>query len=485
MRALIAQSPECLAFDDVLIAPALSDIQPVHVDMSVRLTDTITLTIPFISAGMDTVTEAPMAIAMARSGGLGVIHRHMSIEAQAGEVDRVKRSEHGVISDPFHLSPNHYVYEASKLMDKYHISGVPITEHGKLVGIITNRDLRFETDYSKKIYEVMTSENLVTAPVGTTMDEAKEILMKNKFEKLPIVDDIGNLKGLITVKDINKSIKHPLSSKDAQGRLLVGAAVGIKDDYMDRVTALAKAKVDVITLEVLHGHAKAAIACIRAIKEAYPAIALIAGNVSTAEGAHALIKAGADMIKVGVGASSVSTKRVITGVGIPQISAIDDCAHAASAYNVPVIADGGIRFSGDITKALAAGAHACMMGNLLAGCEESPGTAELFQGRKYKVYRGMETIDEMDESTENIHLGPSNTTVSKGVEGRITYKGALEDVLQQLLGGLSLGMSYCGCRTINEMHENARFVRVTGAGLRESHPHDIQITHESLNYNML
>ena len=478
------QISEGLAFDDVLIVPGFSDVQPSHVDTSVYLTPEIKLNIPFLSAGMDTVTEAKMAIALARCGGLGIIHRHMSAQAQASEVDRVKRSEHGVISDPFSLSPNHYVYEADKLMEKYRISGVPITEHDKLVGIITNRDLRFETDYSKKIYEVMTKSPLVTAPVGTTLDQAKEILVLHRVEKLPIVDDKGNLKGLITVKDINKSIKYPFSAKDSQGRLLVGASVGIKDDFLDRVHALAKRKVDVIVLEVFHGHAKEVLSGIRAIKGDFPHIAIIAGNVATAGATRALIEAGADIIKVGIGPSSVSTKRVIAGIGVPQITAILDCAKAAKAGGIPIIADGGIRYSGDITKALAAGATACMMGNLFAGCEESPGSTELFQGRKYKVYRGME-VAAYDEQVETGYLSPSASIISKGVEGRITYKGELAEVLQQLLGGLAVGMSYAGCRTVADLHQNADFIKVTTAGLKEGHPHDVQIIRESANYNML
>jgi len=479
------QIPEGLAFDDVLLVPAFSDVQPANVDTSARLSPEIKLNIPFLSAGMDTVTEAKMAIALARCGGLGVIHRHMSVQAQAGEVDKVKRSEHGVISDPFSLSPNHYVYEANKLMEKYRISGVPITEHDKLVGIITNRDLRFETDYGKKIYEAMTKLPLVTAPVGTTLDEAKEILIRHRVEKLPIVDDKGNLKGLITVKDINKAIKYPMSAKDSQGRLLVGAAVGIKDDFLERVHALAKRKVDAIALEVFHGHAKQVLAAIRAIKGDFPHIAIIAGNVATGSATKALIEAGADIVKVGIGPSSVSTKRVVAGIGVPQVSAIMDCAQAARATGTPIIADGGIRYSGDITKALAAGATACMMGNLFAGCEESPGTTELFQGRKYKVYRGME-IAGYDDHLESGYPGASSSVkISKGVEGRITFKGELSDVLQQLMGGLGVGMSYAGCSTIAELHKRGEFVKVTTAGLREGHPHDVQVIRESPNYNIL
>ena len=482
--------PEGLAFDDVLIIPAFSDVQPAQVDTTLNLTEHIQLKIPFLSAGMDTVTESQMAIAIARCGGLGIIHRYLPIASQASEVDRVKRSEHGVISDPFSLSPNHYVYEADKLMGKYRISGVPIVEHDKLVGILTNRDLRFETDYGKKIYEVMTRENLITALVGTTLEEAKQILTKHKVEKLPLVDEEGNLKGLITIKDINKSIKYPLSSKDSQGRLLVGAALSIRDDYLERAHALAKRKVDVFALEVPHGHAKESLAVIRQLKGDFPDIALIAGNVATPDATLALIEAGADVIKVGIGASSVSTKRVISGIGVPQVGAIMSCAEVAKAKGIPVIADGGIRFSGDITKALVAGASACMMGNLFAGCEESPGTTELFQGRKYKVYRGMESAAYDEPELTAMENGadyptPAGAVISRGVEGRITYKGNLTDVLQQLLGGLAVGMSYAGCRTIDEMHQKAQFIRVTTAGLHESHPHDIQITRESPNYNIV
>jgi len=469
---------EGLAFDDVLIVPVFSDIQQSHVDMSVRLAENLLLKVPLLSAGMDTVTESKMAIAIARSGGLGVIHRNMPIEAQASEVDRVKRSEHGVISDPFSLSPNHSVYEADKLMGKYRISGVPIVEYDKLVGIITNRDLRFETDYGKKVYEVMTKDNLITAPEGTTLEEAKKILTDHKVEKLPIVDENGHLKGLITIKDINKSVKYPMSAKDSQGRLLVGAAVGIHDDYMDRVHELSKRKVDAIVLEVLHGHASDVISAIRAIKGDFPEITLIAGNVATPEATVMLAEAGADVVKIGLGPSSVSTKRVISGVGIPQMTAIETCADAARNKGVPIIADGGIRYSGDITKALAAGASACMMGNLFAGCEESPGTTELFQGRKYKVYRGAESVS---QDMPEIYA----TAIARGVEGRVTYKGNLSDVLHQIMGGLAVGMSHAGCKNIAEMHEKAAFVRVTAAGLREGHPHDIDITRESPNYNVM
>ena len=479
-------SSEGLAFDDVLIVPVFSDIEPSGVDTSIHLTDHIKLKIPFMSAGMDTVTESQMAIAMARCGGIGIIHRLMPIAAQATEVDRVKRSEHGVISDPFYLSPNHYVYEADKLMGKYRISGVPIVDHDKLVGIITNRDLRFEPDYSKKIYEVMTKDNLITAPVGTTINEAKEILTKHKIEKLPLVDEDMNLKGLITIKDINKTIKYPMSAKDDQSRLLVGAAVAIGDDLMERVSALAKVKVDVLSLEILQGRAGEVIDAIAAIKELYPHIALIVGNVATPEATESLIKAGADAIKIGLGPSSVSTKRIIAGIGVPQITAIETCYQVAKKHNIPIIADGGIRFSGDITKALAAGASICMMGNLFAGCEESPGTTELFQGRKYKVYRGVESLG-YEASEIHWHDMPPDQphalNIPRGVEGRITYKGKVSDVLSQLLGGLVLGMSYTGCANIHKLHKNAKLMKVTPAGLQESHPHGVQITRESPNYN--
>ena len=468
------QKIDGLAFDDVIIAPAFSDITPESVDTTIQLTKNIQLKIPLLSAAMDTVTESQMAIAIARSGGIGIIHRHMSVEAQASEVDRVKRSEHGVISDPFYLSPNHYVYEADKLMGKYRISGVPIVEHDRLVGIITNRDMRFETDHSKKVYEVMTKDNLITAPGGTTLEEAKAILTKHKVEKLPIVDENFHLLGLITIKDINKSVKYPMSAKDSQGRLVVGAAVGLTEDYQERVTALAKNKVDAIALEIPNGQATKTIEAIRWIKEAFPDIALIAGNVATADATEELIRAGIDIVKVGIGSSSVSTARVVSGVGVPQVSAIEACAEVAHKYGVPVISDGGIRYSGDITKALAAGATCCMMGNLFAGCDESPGTTELFQGRKYKVYRGLDAAFEPENS--------GFAHISRGVEGRVTYKGRLPDVMGQLLGGLRLGMSQAGCKTVVDLHANAQFVRVTSAALRESHPHDIHITRESPNY---
>ncbi|MCL2708738.1 MAG: IMP dehydrogenase [Defluviitaleaceae bacterium] len=465
---MILPFEEGLTFDDVLIIPELSDVSPGDADVSSVLVPSIKLNSPILSAGMDTVTEAPMAIAMARQGGMGVIHRNMPVLDQAGETDRVKRSEHSIINEPFTMSPNQYIHEAADLMERYHISGVPVTEHGNLLGIITKRDLRFESDYSKKVYEVMTSENLITAPVGTTLDEARSILISHKIEKLPIVDEMGKLKGLITVKDMNKNILYPNSSKDASGRLVVGASAGIADDLAERVDALSKIPADVIFLDVLEPNAKAALKHIRTIKDAHPNLPLVAGNVATAESARMLFDAGADAVKVGVGPSSVSTTRVVTGVGVPQLTAIINCAKAAREYGKTVIADGGIRYSGDIIKALAAGASACMLGNLLAGCEESPGAAQMYRGRKYKEYRGLKA---------------ANADVPEGVEGRISYKGSAAEVITKLLGGLRAGMAYCGCGSIEELHEKARFIKVTGQGLRESHPHDIQITRESTNYS--
>ena len=459
---------EGLTFDDVLLVPEYSEILPEDVQLNTYLTKDIKLNIPLMSSGMDTVTESKMAIAMARQGGIGIIHKNMPIEKQATEVDRVKRSEHGVITDPFSLSPNHYIHEAESLMARYQISGVPITEHGKLVGIITNRDLRFEIDHSKKIYEVMTRESLITAPEGTTVEQAKSILVQSKVEKLPIVDSKGHLKGLITVKDIQKTIKYPNSAKDSQGRLLVGASIGATSDYMDRVSAMVEAKADVIVIDSLHGHSFNVIDCLKDIKNAFPNLQVIVGNVATSNGAAALIEAGADAVKVGIGSGSVCTTRVVTGAGVPQITAIMDCADIAKSHGVPIIADGGMRYSGEITKALAAGANVCMMGNLFAGCDESPGATELFKGRKYKVYRGM---------------GSQNTT-PEGVEGRIAYKGSVADTVSQFMGGLRAGMVYCGCKTISELRENVQFMKITSAGLKENHPHDIQITKEAPNYSV-
>jgi IMP dehydrogenase len=476
---------EGLTFDDVLLVPAYSEIIPRDVDVSTFLTKAIPLNMPIMSACMDTVTESKMAIAIARQGGIGIIHKNMSVEDQAGEVDKVKRSEHGVITDPFSLSPNHYVYEADELMARYHISGVPITEHGKLVGIITNRDLRFETDFNKKIYEVMTRENLVTAPEGTTLDEAKRILTKNKVEKLPIVDAKGNLKGLITVKDITKTIKYPDSAKDALGRLLVGAAVGTNEHFMERVKALVGKSVDVVVLDSAHGHSQTVINCLVEIKKTFPDLQVIAGNVATGEATIALIEAGADAVKVGIGPGSICTTRVIAGIGVPQITAVLDCAEAAKPHGIPVLSDGGIRYSGELTKALAAGANVCMMGNVFAGCDESPGATELYQGRKYKVYRGMGSLAAMEAGSKDRYFQEhAQKAVPEGVEGRTAYKGSAADTIFQFLGGLKAGMGYCGCKNIEELQEKAQFMRITAAGLREGHPHDIQITKESPNYSI-
>lgn len=468
---------EGLTFDDVLLIPAKSDVMPNDINISTRLTKEITLNAPIMSACMDTVTESKMAIAVARQGGIGIIHKNMSIENQASEVDKVKRSEHGVITDPFYLSPNHYVFEANELMSKYHISGVPITENDKLVGIITNRDLRFESDHNKKIYEIMTRENLITAPEGTTLEKAKQILTLHKVEKLPIVDSEGNLTGLITTKDIEKAIKYPNSAKDIHGRLVVGASIDItQEDFMKRAEKLINAKADVLLLDCLHGHSNLVVEAIKQLKDRFENIQLIAGNVATAEGTVELIKAGADAIKVGIGSGSICTTSVITGVGVPQFSAICECAEAAKPFDVPIIADGGIKFSGDITKALVAGANVCIIGRIFAGCEESPAATELYQGRKYKVYRGMESLASMEQN--------ANLNIPQGVEGRISYKGIVADTIYQLMGGLRLGMGYCGCETISELQENVNFSRITYAGLKEIHPHNIQIIKESPNYSI-
>ena len=476
---------EGLTFDDVLLVPAYSDVLPNDVDITTRLTKDIELNAPIMSAGMDTVTEAQMAIALARQGGIGIIHKNMTVEEQASEVDKVKRSEHGVISDPFSLSPNHYVYEANDLMAHYHISGVPITENDKLVGIITNRDLRFETDHNKKIYEVMTRENLITAPEGTTLDQAKKILTKYKIEKLPIVDHRMNLKGLITIKDIEKTIKYPNSSKDKQGRLLVGAAAGVTGNVMEHIAELVKVKVDVVVIDTAHGHSKRVIDCIRQIKAKFPELNLIAGNVATGEATAALIDAGVDAVKVGIGPGAICTTRVVAGIGVPQITAIYECSQAAAFAGIPIIADGGIKYSGDLTKAIAAGASICMMGSLFAGCDESPGETELYQGRKYKVYRGMGSIAAMEKGSRDRYFQEeTKKLVPEGVEGRTAYKGPIADTVYQLLGGLRAGMGYCGCRTIAELREKARFIKITSAGLRESHPHDVQITKEAPNYSV-
>ena len=474
---------EGITFDDVLLVPAYSEVVPNQIDVSTNLTKKIKLNIPLMSAGMDTVTEHRMAIAMARQGGIGIIHKNMSIEAQAEEVDKVKRSENGVITDPFSLSPEHTLADADDLMAKFRISGVPITEGRKLVGIITNRDLKFETDFSKKIKESMTSENLVTAKEGITLEEAKEILGKARKEKLPIVDDDFNLKGLITIKDIEKQIKYPLSAKDSQGRLLCGAAVGITANVLDRVAALVKAKVDVVVLDSAHGHSANVIRCVKMIKEAFPDLQVIAGNVATGAACRDLIEAGADAVKVGIGPGSICTTRVVAGIGVPQISAVMDCYEVAKEYGVPIIADGGIKYSGDITKAIAAGGSVCMMGSMFAGCDEAPGDFELYQGRKYKVYRGMGSIAAMENGSKDRYFQENaKKLVPEGVEGRVAYKGLVEDTVFQLLGGLRSGMGYCGAQTIPTLQETGRFVKISAASLKESHPHDIQITKEAPNY---
>ena len=476
---------EGITFDDVLLVPAYSEVIPNQVDVSTYLTKKIRLNIPFMSAGMDTVTEHRMAIAMARQGGIGIIHKNMSIEAQAEEVDKVKRSEYGVITDPFYLSPEHTLKDADELMAKFRISGVPITEGKKLVGIITNRDLKFEEDYSRKIKECMTSEHLVTAKEGVTMEEAKRILAKARVEKLPIVDDDFNLKGLITIKDIEKQIKYPNSAKDGQGRLLCGAAIGITANVLERTEALVKAKVDVVVLDSAHGHSANVIRCVKMIKEKFPELQVIAGNVATAEATRSLIEAGADAVKVGIGPGSICTTRVVAGIGVPQITAVMDCYEVAKEYGVPVIADGGIKYSGDVTKALAAGGSVCMMGSIFAGCDESPGSFELYQGRKYKVYRGMGSIAAMENGSKDRYFqSDAKKLVPEGVEGRVAYKGYVEDTVFQLLGGLRAGMGYCGAHSVKELQENGRFIKITAAALRESHPHDIHITKEAPNYSI-
>ena len=476
---------EGITFDDVLLVPSYSQVIPNQVDLTTNLTKRIRLNIPMMSAGMDTVTEYRMAIAMARQGGIGIIHKNMSIEAQADEVDKVKRSENGVITDPFSLTPEHTLADADALMAKFRISGVPITEGRKLVGIITNRDLKFETDFKKKIKESMTSENLITAKAGITLDQAKEILAKARKEKLPIVDDDYNLVGLITIKDIEKTIKYPLSAKDSQGRLLCGAAVGITANVLDRVKELIDAKVDVVVLDSAHGHSENVLKCVRMIKEKYPDLQVIAGNVATGEGTRALIEAGADAVKVGIGPGSICTTRVVAGIGVPQITAIMSAYEVAKEYGVPIIADGGIKYSGDMTKAIAAGGDVCMMGSMFAGCEESPGTYELYHGRKYKVYRGMGSISAMENGSKDRYFQTdAKKLVPEGVEGRVAYKGSVEDTVFQLMGGLRSGMGYCGTATIEELKQNGRFVKISAASLKESHPHDIHITKEAPNYSV-
>ena len=476
---------EGITFDDVLLVPAYSEIVPNEVDLTTWLTPKIRLNIPMMSAGMDTVTEHRMAIAMARQGGIGVIHKNMSIEAQAEEVDKVKRSENGVITDPFSLTPEHTLADADALMAKFRISGVPVTEGRKLVGIITNRDLKFETDFTKKIKESMTSEGLITARAGITLEEAKQILAKARKEKLPIVDDDYNLVGLITIKDIEKTIKYPLAAKDAQGRLLCGAGVGITANVLERVSALVDAKVDVVVLDSAHGHSANVLRCLRMIKEKYPELQVIAGNIATGDGARALIEAGADAVKVGIGPGSICTTRVVSGIGVPQISAIMDAYNVAREYGIPIIADGGMKYSGDMTKAIAAGGNVCMMGSMFAGCDESPGSFELYQGRKYKVYRGMGSIAAMENGSKDRYFQENaRKLVPEGVEGRVAYKGTVEDTVYQLMGGLRSGMGYCGTGTIEELQQKGRFVKISAASLKESHPHDIHITKEAPNYSV-
>ena len=476
---------EGITFDDVLLVPSYSEVIPNQVNIQTQLTKKIRLNVPLMSAGMDTVTEHRMAIAMARQGGIGIIHKNMSIEAQANEVDMVKRSENGVISDPFYLSPDHTLADADALMAKFRISGVPITDNGKLVGIITNRDLKFETDFSQKISACMTSKNLVTAKEGVTLEEAKAILAKARVEKLPIVDDNFNLKGLITIKDIEKQIKYPLSAKDAQGRLLCGAGVGVTANILERVDALVKAKVDVIVIDSAHGHSANVIRCVKMVKEAYPDLQVIAGNVATGEATRALIEAGVDAVKVGIGPGSICTTRVVSGIGVPQISAVMDCYAVAKEYGIPIIADGGIKYTGDVTKAIAAGADVCMMGSMFAGCDESPGDFELYQGRKFKVYRGMGSISAMENGSKDRYFqSDAKKLVPEGVEGRVAYKGLVEDTIFQMIGGLRAGMGYCGTQTIEELKTKGRFVKISAASLKESHPHDIQITKEAPNYSV-
>jgi IMP dehydrogenase len=476
---------EGITFDDVLLVPAYSEVIPNQVDLSTKLTNKIALNIPFMSASMDTVTEHRMAIAMARQGGIGMIHKNMSIEAQAEEVDKVKRSENGVITEPFYLSPEHTLKDADDLMSKFRISGVPITENGRLVGIITNRDLKFETDYDKKIKESMTSEGLVTAKEGISLEEAKDILRKCRKEKLPIVDDDFNLKGLITIKDIEKNIKYPDAAKDSQGRLLCGAAVGATPDILIRVDELVKAHVDCIVVDTAHGHSANVIKTFRMVKEKYPDLQVIAGNVATAAATKALIESGVDAVKVGIGPGSICTTRIVAGIGVPQITAVMDCFEEADKYGIPIIADGGIKYSGDVTKAIAAGANVVMLGSVLAGCDESPGSFELYQGRKYKVYRGMGSLAAMENGSKDRYFQDNaKKLVPEGVEGRVAYKGTVEDTIFQMVGGLRSGMGYCGAPTIEDLKRNAKFVKISAAALKESHPHDIHITKEAPNYSV-
>ncbi len=474
-----------LTFDDVLLVPGKSSILPREVDIATYLTKEIKLNTPIISAGMDTVTQGRMAIAMAREGGLGIIHKNMSIEHQAVEVDRVKRSEHGVITDPIFLSPQHLVSNALELMEHYHISGVPITVNGKLVGIITNRDIRFEDNFNRPISEVMTKDKLIVSPVGTTLQEARSILRQHKIEKLPIVDDEYNLRGLITIKDIEKVRQYPNSAKDEKGRLRAGAAIGVSQDYKERLSALVGAGVDVIVVDTAHGHSKGVLQAVETIKSMYPSLMLIAGNIATAEATRDLIEAGADAVKVGIGPGSICTTRVVAGIGIPQITAIQECSAEANKYGKPVIADGGIKYSGDITKALAAGASTVMLGNLLAGTEESPGDVEIYQGRKYKVYRGMGSMGAMRSGSADRYFQEktADKLVPEGVEGRVPYRGPVSEIVYQLIGGLRAGMGYCGVKNLEELKTKTKFIRITNASLRENHPHSVDITKEAPNYS--
>jgi inosine-5''-monophosphate dehydrogenase len=474
-----------LTFDDVLLVPAKSDVLPKDVDISTNLTRDIKLNVPIMSSGMDTVTEAPMAIAVAREGGIGVIHKNMSIAEQAREVDKVKRSEHGIIIDPIFLHPDNILADANELMGKYRISGVPITVNGKLVGIITNRDMRFEEDMSRRIGDTMTRENLVTAPVGTSLAEAREILRRHRIEKLPLVDQDNNLKGLITIKDIEKATKYPNSAKDSDGRLLAAAAVGVTHDMIDRIDALVAAKVDVVVIDTAHGHSTGVLHTLKEIKKAYPYLPVIAGNVATADATEALIECGVDAVKVGIGPGSICTTRIIAGIGVPQITAVYECAQVAQRFGIPIIADGGIKYSGDMAKAIAAGGNVCMIGNILAGTEESPGETIIYQGRSYKVYRGMGSMGAMEKGSKDRYFQEdAKKLVPEGIEGRVPYKGPAASTIFQMVGGLRASMGYCGCHTVKEMIENTQFIQITSAGLRESHPHDISITKEAPNYSV-
>lgn len=477
---------EGLTFDDVLLIPAESDVLPSDIDVTTKLTKTITLNTPILTAAMDTVTEDRMAIAIAREGGIGIIHKNMSIEAQKAEVDKVKRSENGVIVNPFFLHADNTVEEADQLMHRYKISGVPICdENGRLVGILTNRDMRFMTDYNVRIGEVMTKENLVTSHIGTTLEDAKKILMQHKIEKLPLVDDGGYLKGLITIKDIEKTVQYPNSARDAQGRLLCGAAIGATADVLERAAALVEAGVDLLALDSAHGHSHNILKAVEKVKAAFPNISLVAGNVATAEGTKALIDAGADCVKVGIGPGSICTTRVVAGIGVPQVTAVYDSANEAAKHGISVIADGGIKYSGEIVKAIAAGASAVMVGSLIAGCEESPGETEVYQGRSFKTYRGMGSIAAMNCGSKDRYFQTNNKKlVPEGIEGRVPYKGKLSDTIYQMLGGLKSGMGYCGCHNIVELQTKTKFIRITGAGLKESHPHDVFITKEAPNYSV-